>query len=65
MKTEKPSTATTAETPEPCNVAVRVLSNRTKIGTAIVAAGPCDFPLTKTDADALAALGLVEITGLF
>lgn len=57
--------AKAAPSAEPRNVAVTVLENRTKIGAAIVAAGPCDFPLTKTDAEALQALGKVKITGIF
>ena len=52
-------------TPEPRNVAVEVLANRTKIGKAIVAAGPCDFPLTSSEATALEALGKVRIVGIF
>jgi hypothetical protein len=50
---------------EPRNVAVSILENATKIGNAIVASGPCDFPLTMTDAKALEALGKVKITGIF
>lgn len=66
MKTTAPAAApATTANDEPRNVAVTVLKNRTKIGAAIVAAGPCDFPLTKTEADALVGLGLVRITGLF
>ncbi len=57
---------TTEEKPEEArNVAVTVLKPRTKIGKAIVADGPCDFPLTKSEAESLAALGLVTITGIF
>ncbi len=47
------------------NTAVTALKDRTKIGKAIVAAGPVDFPLTAADAKALEDLGLVKITGLF
>lgn len=50
---------------EPRNVAVYVLENRTQIGKAIVAAGKCDFPLCKSDAEALQALGKVRILGIF
>lgn len=61
------SAAPAPESPEaePRNVAVTVLQNRTKIGRSICAAGPCDFPLTATEAKALQDLGLVRITGLF
>lgn len=64
-----PDTAADAATDKPAeevaNVAVIALENRTKIGGAIVAAGPVDFPLTMADAKALEALGKVKITGLF
>ena len=50
---------------EPRNVAVTVLKKRTKIGKAICARGPLDFPLSETEAKALEKLGLVKITGLF
>ena len=50
---------------EPRNVAVTVLKKRTKIGKAICARGPLDFPLTETEAKALESLGLVTITGIF
>lgn len=54
------------ETPaEPAIYAVTALENHLKIGSAIVAAGPVDFPLTLTDAKALEALGKVKIEGLF
>jgi hypothetical protein len=66
MKTTAPAAApATTANDEPRHVAVIVLQNRTKIGTAICAAGPCDFPLTQTEAEALAGLGLVRITGIF
>ena len=60
-----PKQSPAEETPEPRNVAVEVLVPRTKIGKAIVATGPCDFPITKSEADALAALKLARITGIF
>jgi hypothetical protein len=53
------------QTDEPRNVAVTVIENRTAIRGAIVAAGRCDFPLTKTEAEALEALGKVRIDGIF
>ncbi len=66
---KKLNTAADAATDKPAdevaNVAVNALENRTKIGKAIVAAGPVDFPLTATDAKALEALGKVKIAGLF
>ena len=69
MKTKEDTTPTGADagnaSAEPCNVAVIALKNRTKIGKALVAAGPVDFPLTMSDAKALEAMGLVQITGLF
>ena len=55
---------TEAPTPEPRNVLVEVLENRTHINGAIVAAGLCDFPLTASEAKALEALGKVRIVGL-
>lgn len=68
MKTNN-NTAAEAATDKPAdevaNVAVIALENRTKIGKAIVAAGPVDFPLTMSDAKALEALGMVKIAGLF
>lgn len=57
--------ADAAPTEEPCNVAINVLKNRTKVGKAICGAGPCTFPVTKTMADQLVALGLAEIIGSF
>lgn len=63
--TTKEGAAKTAGTEEPRNVAVTVLENRTKIGRAIVAAGRCDFALTKSEAEALQALGKVRIDGIF
>jgi predicted outer membrane repeat protein len=67
MKPPKDTAAAAAPdtTGEPRNVAVTVLENRTKIGGAICAAGPCDFPLRKSDAEALQALGKVRIDGIF
>ena len=59
------ASAPEATTREVANTAVTALKNRTKIGKAIVAAGPVDFPLTAADAKALQDLGLVTITGLF
>lgn len=50
---------------EPRNVAVTVLKKRTKIGKAICARGPLDFPLTETEAKQLESLGFVKITGTF
>lgn len=47
------------------NVAIHILKNRTKVGGMICAAGPCDFPVTKTMADALVAAGLATITGIW
>lgn len=61
-KTEEPKPT---ETEELRNVAVFVLQTRTKIGNAICAYGPCDFPITKTEAESLAALGKVRIEGIF
>lgn len=58
-------TTTDSVTPEPCNVAVDILENRTKVRNAICAAGACEFPLTKTEADSLVALGKARITGIF
>lgn len=55
----------TAGTEEPRIVAVTCLKDRTKIDKAICAAGPVDFPLTKSEAEALRDLGLVTITGIF
>ena len=64
--TNTPAAAAAPETNgEPRNVAVHVLANRTKIGSAVCAAGPCDFPLTPTEAKALEGLGKVRITGIF
>ena len=64
----KPNTDTpaadAAPSPEPRNVVVRALQNRTKIGKAIVAAGRVDFPVTASEAKALKDLGLVEIEGV-
>jgi hypothetical protein len=60
-----PKTTPPKDTPEPRNVAVTVLENRTTICGAVVASGRCDFPLTKTEAKALEALGKVTITGIF
>lgn len=54
-----------SKTPPPANVAVTALENHLKIGNAIVAAGPVDFPLTVEDAKALEALGKVKINGVF
>lgn len=54
-----------APTEEPRNVAVTALENRLKIGKAVVAAGPVDFPLTASEAKALEQLGKVQITGIF
>jgi hypothetical protein len=65
MKPKTTMTETTTKTPEPRNVAVTVLENRTSICGAVVAAGRCDFPLTQTEAKALEALGKVTITGIF
>jgi hypothetical protein len=69
MKKENPintaADGNAAETAEPRNVAVTVLENRTRIRGAIVAAGPCDFPLSKSEAEALQALGKVRIDGIF
>jgi hypothetical protein len=53
---------TTAD--EPRNVIVSALKNHTKLGKAIVAAGRVDFPLTKSEADAAVAAGLVTIVGV-
>jgi hypothetical protein len=61
----KPDKTEESGTEAPRNVAVRVLESRTKIGTAICAAGRLDFPLTQADAEALQALGKVEIIGIF
>lgn len=49
--------------PEPRNIAVTVLANRTQIRNAICAAGKCDFALTLTEAQTLEALGKVSIDG--
>lgn len=57
--------ATEPAAPEPKNVRVQVLQNRTQIGKAICAAGPCDVRLTLSDAKALEALGLVRVLGIF
>jgi len=63
--------ATKAPTTEPGaagearNIKVTVLANRTAICGAIVAAGPCDFPLTQPEADALVKMGKVRIDGIF
>ncbi len=67
MKTTTAAPAAPTKTPalEPRNIRVTVLKNRTQIGKAICAAGPCDFPLTETDAKTLQGLGLVTITGTF
>lgn len=67
MKTKpnQESSATQVPELEKANVAVEVLVNRTKIGNAICAIGPCSFPLTKTQAKELEELGCVRITGIF
>lgn len=65
MSKEAKATEPPVEQPEPRNVAVEVIANATKIGNAIVAQGPCDFPLTMTQAKALESLGKVRITGIF
>lgn len=62
----KPTEAAKADpTQEPRNVAVTILENRTSVRGAIVEAGKCDFPLTKSEADALVALGKATIIGIF
>lgn len=53
------------ESTEAKNVAIQILKNRTKVGGMICAAGPLDFPVTKTMADALVAAGLATITGIW
>ena len=50
---------------EPCNVAIHILKNRTKIRKAICASGPCSFPVTQTEALQLKELGLADIIGIF
>ena len=57
--------ANQTSSPEPRNIAVTVLEKRTKIGKALCARGPLDFPLTESEAKALEKLGKVKITGLF
>ena len=65
MDNDTTATDTPTTPAEPRNVAVHALQNRVEIGNAIVAAGRVDFPLTMTEAKALEALGLVQITGIF
>lgn len=57
--------ANTTPAEEPRNVAVYSLEARLKIGTALCAPGPVDFPLTESEAKALERLGKVRIVGLF
>ena len=57
--------ANTTPAEEPANIAVFALEARLKIGAAIVAPGPVDFPLKESEAKALERLGKVRIVGLF
>ncbi len=53
-----------AEPPaDPSNVLVETIGNRIKIRTAICS-GRLNFGITKTEADALVALGLARIIGI-
>jgi len=65
MKQTNTTTGTETPSAQVANTAVIALKDRTKIGKALVAAGPVDFPLTAADAKALEELGLVKIAGLF
>jgi hypothetical protein len=60
--TKKTTESTAAE--EPRNVVIFALENRLKVGKAIVAYGRVDFPVTKSQADALVSLGKARIEGV-
>lgn len=62
-KSAAPETAPEAA-PETANIRVATVECRVKIGKAICS-GDVPFPLTKSQADALVAAGLVRITGVF
>ena len=65
LQSDNDTTTAPAAASEPRNVAVDVLENRTLIRGMLVAAGRCDFPLTKTEAETLEGLKKVHIVGEF